>query len=300
MVGNPVPAGIHPTVALTEKQGREYGCANVDRVRRMREICRQTQSQKYQYTARTAQNDKTFLIYIDADRKLLYCRIGKVGSTSFVNFLEQTTRSTYNSTTSTNLQHGNMESFQGVPVEEINTKYKDYTKIVVVRHPLQRVVSAYHQVINSTMRRRKLRENNRTEPMTLDDFLRNVTGKWRDANIHWMRYQKSCKLCFIRYHYVIQTETMESDMSKMAGVFRDERNPSRKAQLKHKNFGVGNKSQIFKHDHFLREFQLKYPTYMQRLLSYYGDDMQLFDYGWDSDKMMSLCRNSTKSPKCCS
>ncbi len=120
--------------------------------------------------------------------------------------------------------------------------------------------------------------------MTLDDVLRSVTEKWRDANIHWMRYHKSFKPCFIHYHYVIQTETMESDMSKIAGLFHDNRNPSRKAQLKHKIFGVGNKSQIFKHDHVLREFQLKYPTYMQRLLRYYGDDMQLFDYGWDPTK----------------
>ncbi len=302
MVGKPVPAaGLHPTVtpnrghrSETEKQGREYGCSNVDRVRRMREICRQTQTQKNQYKNRLAQNNKAAMIYIDTDRKLFYCRIGKVGSTSFVDFLEQAKSGDDNIT---GTRQVNIEYLGYVPVAEINSKYKDYTKIVVVRHPLQRVVSAYYQVRDELV----LRDSRRNKPMALDDFLRNVTGRLKDANMHWITYHSNCQFCFVDYHYVIQTETMESDILKMAGIFSYNRDQSRsrKPQLKHENIGVGNKSQIFRHDHLLREFQLKYPKYMQRLLRLYRDDMQLFDYGWDSDKMISLCRNSTKSPKCC-
>ncbi len=287
-------------INMSEKEIREYGCSNVDRVRHMRKICRQTQISEYKYeTARIGKNNTVFLIYTDDDRKLLYCRIGKVGSSTFMDFLVQTklgTDSKHTGHTDKFLEKSNIKQICKVPVSEINAKYKDYTKIVAVRHPLQRLVSAHYEVM---IRRQKYKQNNSTEPVALDEFLRNVTGNLMDHYPHWTRYHNRCKLCSINYHYIIQTETMESDISKMADVFRNSRQRPSEVQLKHINIGVGNISQTFRHDYLLREFQLRYPIYMQRLLRLYRDDMQLFDYGWDSENMMSLCQESRKSTKCC-
>ncbi len=282
------------------KQSREYGCSRVDRVGHMREICRQTQISEYKYeTTRIGNNNTVFLIYTDDDRKLLYCRIGKVGSSTFMDYLVQTKLGTDIGHTGHSvkfLQKANIKEIYRVPVSEINTKYKKYRKIVIVRHPLQRVVSAYYEIM---VHRKKYRKNHAIEPMTLDEFLRNVTGRLMDHNPHWTRYHNRCKLCSINYHYVIQTETMESDISKMADVFRKKRPRPGEEELKHNNIGVGNTSQTFRYDHLLREFQLNYPIYMQKLLRLYRDDMQLFDYGWDPENMTSLCQESVKRAECC-
>ncbi len=202
----------------------------------------------------------------------------------------------------TPLQRANIKMSWNVSVSDVNTKYKNYTKLILVRHPLQRVVSAYYEIMIKRPQKQNERQNERqnetTKPMSLDEFLRNVTRNLMDHNPHWTRYHNRCKLCSVDYHYVIHTETMQSDLSKMAGVFRANRKRFGKT-LEHRNVGMGNVSEAFRYDQRLREFQLNYPVHMRRLLDLYRDDMELFDYGWDWHNTRSLCRGSTKSIKCC-
>ncbi len=278
---------------------RNYGCSNVDRVTRMDKICRQNHIREYKYESKIGKNNTVNLLFVDDDRKLLYCQIGKVGSVTFIEYLLETKLGTpFVKNTYKYFTKANIKRIWKTPVSEIDAKYKDYTRFVVVRHPLQRVVSAYYETI---IKRKLYRQNKSTEPMSLDEFLRNVTGNLMEDNDHWTRYHNVCKLCLIKYDYVVQTETMESDILKMADVFHDKRQIP-PATLKYKHVGVHgeNISEVFRYDRLLKEFQLKYPVYMERLLRLYMDDMQLFDYGWDSDNMRSLCRESIKTINCCS
>ncbi len=307
MVINREPALIHPAATPPDgiRNGEwssrkpEPGCSNSERLRRIHNVCAKTNISEYKYdNVRWGRNNTIVLLYADDARKLLYCRIGKVGSTTFMHKLMSTRLLTSRKATSKSgapLQKTNIKQSWNVSVSDVNTKYKNYTKLILVRHPLQRVVSAYYEIM---IKRKKYRQNKTSKPMSLDEFLRNVPGSLMDHDPHWTRYHNRCKLCSVNYHYVIHTETMESDLSKMAGVFRANRKRFRE-KLGHRNVGRGNFSEVFRHDQRLREFQLNYPVHMRRLLDFYKDDMELFDYGWDWHNMRSLCRGSTKSIKCC-
>ncbi len=297
------PITIPTNKGLPEHE--EYDCSSRGRIERINKVCNDNHS--YHYAANRVTGNKpskVFLSIIDDERKIFYCRIGKVGSVSFMDYYVQSSGKVNDTKFKVNDKNelakiGILMQF-GTSVSEVNTKYKDYTKLTVVRHPLQRVVSAYYFDIV-----KKGFYSDRK--MNIQDFLRNITGELVDRKEHWRRYNTLCRFCEIKYDYVLKTESLKADTAAVAEVFEKQRHletntgstPTEYTQLRHKHKGINVGSEIFKYDASLRDFQLKSPLHMERLLRLYQEDMDLFDYAWDMKDKRSLCRGSIHSRQCC-
>ena len=107
----------------------------------------------------------------------------------------------------------------------VDRLYKDYTKFVVVRHPLDRLLSAYYDKIASP--NPKFRKTSRIIAETygstnvhypnrfasFEQFCQMITAENRlSRNIHWDSYFGRCNFCHIRYDYIIKLETMLVDL----------------------------------------------------------------------------------------
>lgn len=285
----------------TEGSAESYDCSNQARLKRMRETCEENNMDQYEYRT---YNNTLFLIVVDDERKLLYCQIGKSASSSFLEYFTKTTGKIKGEErirvhTKKGLRSIGLDMIFNVSWLEVNTKYRDYTKIVVVRHPLQRLVSAYFHIFQNRNRSETLGS------LTMDEFLANVTGKLLDANNHWSRFHNQCKLCFIKYDYVIQTETIDADIvgaADILGVPPNHTSDKLKSVLEQRNPNKNNQYRdggMFRYDDILERFQSNYPSSMDRLLHLYREDMELFDYGWDRDRKKSVCRRSINSRQCC-
>ncbi len=96
---------------------------------------------------------QTFVgLYINNERKNVYCRINKAGSQkarAYFKNLDPERKDMKNNHYSERFQHPASGFYQllGMPVDEALKRFSSYKKFVMVRHPLQRFVSAYYEVV---------------------------------------------------------------------------------------------------------------------------------------------------------
>ena len=106
-----------------------------------------------------------------------------------------------------------------------NKNLSNYTKFIVVRHPLERLVSAYRDKMRGgdvTFLRRyvpgiidMLRTNNTDTSMypTFKEFVQMILANMPiSSNPHWTTYFFRCDVCHVKYDYILKVETMEHDM----------------------------------------------------------------------------------------
>ncbi|ELT92259.1 hypothetical protein CAPTEDRAFT_47802, partial [Capitella teleta] len=115
--------------------------------------------------------------------------------------------------------------------EEIIKTVSTYYKVMIVRHPIERILSAYRdKFVYAPMgegslegynyvltKYRNLPPSNLTTQDTrymqgevkisLDEFVRMVTDPEAPFNVHWDQFVTNCNPCVIKYDYVIRSET---------------------------------------------------------------------------------------------
>ena len=94
---------------------------------------------------------------------------------------------------------------------------------------------------------------------------------------HWMRYTDLCQPCHIQYDSVLKLETLERDLEQTMPLFL---NPSQQAA----NLTHGNRQryQANKLSSVTEALQKVDPHLVRQTLDFYGHDMTLFGYTWDS------------------
>ena len=199
------------------------------------------------------------------------------------------------------LHDGKLLSLSGVKQiskDEIDTKRKleTYTKMIVVREPLDRLVSAwgdkmahielpqnapYFKSFARSILRMYRKDMNEEKlktglGVTLDEFLRFVgndklLAATRDEP-HWMHYDQLCHPCFVKYDYILKVETMDEDSEEMLSrVFKsDVRLPkSNKAAIK------GGPDELLN----------KIPaSVLEGIHKRFNQDFQMFGYDWSYHK----------------
>ena len=55
----------------------------------------------------------------------------------------------------------------------------------------------------------------------------------------------------------------------------------------------------FKYDQLLKELELNETNIIQRILTFYDKEMNMFGYQWDNTGQKSLCNNWDESGECC-
>ena len=188
-------------------------------------------------------------ILVDDKHKVLFCAIPKAGCTSWKALLlsllsgdrqfisqgregylgEQFHGSSY-------LKANGLQVLTDYPVEKRSMMLSSYTKIIAVRDPLDRLLSAYRDKLLL-----RVADNNQTQCKYCDRLGREIIRRYRKnateyqlhtgrfvtpleflksisefpayiaSNLHFKPYHNICQPCAIQYDYIIKMETSEQD-----------------------------------------------------------------------------------------
>ena len=198
--------------------------------------------------------------------------------------------------------------------EEIEFRLKNYYKFMVVRHPFDRLSSAYREkfgptndLYHKTMGKKiikKYRKNatkkslNKGNDVTFGEFVKFLLdGNPAKYNSHWLPFYEVCDPCRVKYDQVARLETMEEDSMVIfpkLGLGADTKMPQKNVNLKTTqtyNISEGRTlSYLFDR---LPEHDVK------KLVRIYDLDFRLFGYKWDQRSSKAQCHTTVGKDTCC-
>lgn len=243
-------------------------------------------------------------ILVDDKHRTLYCNIPKVACTTWktvmtnlsANFPEPMPPDGERLPVHSRnyLRNKNIRPLEDYYPGDIRYRLDNYFTFMVVRHPLDRVVSAFRDKMDlndpqtndhwmfiqrEIIQRYRTGENytrvkNLTElaysPIGFQEFVRYALNHF-PTDRHWRTFYESCLPCTIRYDKIVKMETMEKDADdvlQIMGIPADQR------KIPHFNSNGGERSsEMYKS--YLKSLTNKD---MGDLLAVYNTDMQLFGY----------------------
>ena len=240
----------------------------------------------------TANRDMHILykrVFIDEKNKILFCAIPKTGISSWKILMMQMSSGHHDLPEDAHnltvlARHGIRALITLQSLQAIKSILKNYYKVIGVRHPFVRLLSAYKNKffdrIYSQQHSKHIIRHFRTDNVsdssvyadrpTWDEFVRFVVAhEYRQADKHWMRYVNLCQPCLIKYDAIIKLETIEED----AREFVSNMKPRGNFSIGHHNPSVGNKDKPFLE--YMSELS---PDSIQGLRKFYGIDMDMFGY----------------------
>ncbi|KAJ6662129.1 hypothetical protein lerEdw1_012594, partial [Lerista edwardsae] len=171
-------------------------------------------------------------IYVEDKHKLLYCEVPKAGCSNWKRVLmvlgglaESAANITHNA-----VHYGkHLKKLDSYDLKEIHLRLKTYTKVIFVRDPMERLVSAfrdkfehpnsyYHPVFGKAIIK-KYRHDADKESLTtgsgvkFEEFIQYLLDSRRPIgmDIHWEQINKLCYPCIINYNFIGKFETLEED-----------------------------------------------------------------------------------------
>ena len=182
----------------------------------------------------------------------------------------------------------------------------NYTKFLVVRHPMSRLISAYYNKLTGedpgyeSARRSVIarRANHKaaelkTEIPRFEEFVRALLDpKWLTrGDRHWQPMHSLCTPCAVHYDYVLKLESLENDMKLFANALATKDKP---ASYLNSLYGVKNKNHHQKKSadaqpDIAQELRNLTSDEKQRVLDRFRLDMDLFGYhlATKTDRMSS-------------
>ena len=240
-------------------------------------------------------------IRVNERHKVVYCAIPKVACTTWKGIFLALHRnktmpeiSKLNVHNRTILDMHDLKSIKTYSPEAITRIFSTYTKMIVVRHPVDRLVSAYKDKIlrvneernfryfrpfASRMLRRYREGSHLTEEqlasgvnVTIEEFLRYIADTSIPQNKrmedHWTPYEDLCLPCRVRYDYIIKLETLQEDTDEiLRRVFH--------SPLQLRNLNPGKKT-----DHKLENIDVNVLKTVHRQ---YNMDLDMFGYDWPGE-----------------
>ena len=233
-------------------------------------------------------------ILVDNERKLLVCDVPKVASTTIKKWLLDSTER-YNEISSNISVHNrrHLSSFNLVYLSDYNMseivhKVVSYNKMIIVRNPFERVVSAYrdkfrkqnkwnthfHRKYGRVMIQRyrlnaSVTSRRKGHDVTFTEFLKFLVDSrpGGDTNPHWDSYMSLCLPCLLRYQYIGKLETLNSDLEFVTGILRSKHTRHIVAIRKPSSADVMNQ--------YYSRIEIKV---LKKLLQVYLMDMKMFGY----------------------
>ncbi|XP_047436055.1 carbohydrate sulfotransferase 8-like isoform X2 [Mugil cephalus] len=171
-------------------------------------------------------------IYVEDKHKLLYCQVPKAGCSNWKRTLMVLAGQASNTD---NIKHDTVHYSNGLRLlksfdpQGIMHRLKTYTKIMFVREPLARVVSAYRDKLEnpnpyyhnlfgkpiiSKYRAKPSPEALKTgDGVTFEEFVRYLLDVHRPVgmDIHWEQANQLCHPCLIDYDFIGKFESMEEE-----------------------------------------------------------------------------------------
>lgn len=178
-------------------------------------------------------------IYVVDKYKALYCKVPKVASTSWITVLLAWQGITNSSVIDPNVVHkqlslSRLKRLNQYSLEERRRLINTYFKFVFVRHPFDRLDSAFrdkfHNTYNDTyfmqlfgtniVRRYRANPTNESltkgNDVTLQEFLQYLIDvPDKDLNEHWQSQTHVCSLCAIHYDFVGKYDQLLRDVAEV-------------------------------------------------------------------------------------
>ena len=251
---------------------------------------------------------------VDEKLKAIYCGVPKAGSTSWKTFLAKVAGGNpmeHQAESEQFLSNLGLKYLNIFPRSAIQLKLESYYKFFFVRHPLERLVSAYHdkigrynsygddirkdiveKVLNKDSTQSVSTKEAKLTRITFDTFVKYLimkSGEEGDLDHHWEDIDKLCHPCQIHYNYIGKLETMDSDAENI--ITKLQSTVSRRA------YTLENLNRKFSYaDHSsggykarLRDFHNVSSGDMEQILEIYKDDMTKFGYSWNTKKLQTSC-----------
>ncbi|XP_066947338.1 carbohydrate sulfotransferase 11-like [Macrobrachium rosenbergii] len=111
-------------------------------------------------------------------------------------------------------------------IDDVMKKMESYTKFIVVRNPIERLVSAYLDKIHylhgtAPFQKqvlpfvKKQRESAQLADITLQEFLSFTFTREGKYNEHWISYESLCRPCQVNYDVILKLESIDEDAEKL-------------------------------------------------------------------------------------
>ena len=242
--------------------------------------------------------------WVDHDKKLIYCAISKASGSTW-KYLWQSTNLNNNQ-----LKLNGIHSHKLLKIANIThikfdnlKKVENYTTFTVIRHPFDRVLSAYYNTKRSVKYMeegqygptKKVLGMTNNDTLSLSDFIKIVTNDSSPyyRNTHWTPYSETCSFCDMNYDHIIKVETMSQSPVNDASIILEKLGYSRNYLSQFQiNKGIRSDDQTSSvlGQKVLAEFKTV-PFYLiKRLLIRYKYDLNLFGYYFDANRMTTYCR----------
>jgi len=239
------------------------------------------------------QNELKRVFLYEPRHEMLYCRNNRAGSTTWLTHfvrLSKLSESEKKNPTHLGLGHAPWPARFQVPDDgrDLRALAKSTTSFSMVRHPFERLVSAYQDMSEGAITtpeyiivRNFIKENygEVNFPNFIHFILHESKSKCRSLKTceldgHWLPYISRCAFCDIPYTVIAKTETFKEDqlfIGELAGVQR---------QLDHvqANLRVGGSSSS---DLTMQLFSQLDKRTVERLFRLYQVDFEMFGYSAD-------------------
>ncbi|ELT88357.1 hypothetical protein CAPTEDRAFT_26157, partial [Capitella teleta] len=218
---------------------------------------------------------------VDDKHQLLYCGFEKAASTSWLKHFVRASGKWKKGHTwirGKGIERYGFKHLHSLPEKEARDRLQTYRKMLVVRHPLDRLVSAwrdklvmkdspYRKTIGKRIIRKFRGSYNEGDLATFDEFANFVAIG--SSNPHWGTFRNS-KPCLVRYDYISRTETVEQDSGDiMAALGLGDHLPAIHA---HRSTGLHSM------ETHLWQFENVSRKIYDKLLDIYQTDMDIFGY----------------------
>ena len=213
--------------------------------------------------------------------------------------------------------HTHLREFGLVQEKYSASKHKGYTKFMVMRHPFDRLISAYYDKAfpnfmnnGKSIQRQYSRLisnwvikqfhntdtsiNKRDYNATFWEFVRFVLHR---SDGHWSPYHSKCGECIVDYDFILRTETLDADSKSFLEKSYPELTgiPAYNAMRKTHNAKLNLKTVKF-----LKEFGTLGQELIMKLMQKYKLDMEPFGYNYDIQTQTATCSFSASGgPMCC-
>ena len=202
-------------------------CSNTERLRHLSSMCDTTSDDETGWNGRGR-----FLI--DDKHKLFYCSVSKAGCTQFKAIMETANTGDTKYLTQLHMVHTST-AMRAADIRlrtTYDSRFRDYTKVLLVRNPFDRALSAYRNLLvgmqnygpghNVYEHLQLLYPNsttggNKCDKLELSDYVQFITSPelspesvYNDR--HFKSIALSCGLCQIEYDYFLRLETFSTDI----------------------------------------------------------------------------------------
>ena len=210
------------------------------------------------------------------------------------------------------LKNIGLEFLHTFPPEDQRVIIQTYFKVMTIRHPMERALSAYvdkftaskltdplvacvkhaNKHYRSSKNQIKLKNGKQTIPsgLTWDDFTSLVTDNSSPYNPHWDSAYHLCHPCVIQYDYITRTETMATDSGHILKLLSRDLDEELKLEIVHSQRNNTVEAAI------IETFSKKIPEYgkipkekLAKLIDIYKHDMSLFGYNFDEETKEASC-----------